>query len=363
MTKNNKKTLPIRILRWLVGIVAIAAVGFCILVAVLWVNEYTPEAIEPLEIRDGTSETVAVGDNLTVLSWNIGYCALGEEEDYFLDGGKNVNAKSKEEVEGNLSAIQQTIAEHDPDIVLIQEADRDSHRSFNVDQDKGVTELLPEGDSTFATNYKVLYVPYPGPFIGEVEAGLTTYSRFNICEADREALPCPFTFPWRLCNLKRCLSVNRIPVEGTDKELVIVNLHLEAYDSGEGKIAQTKQLKELLEKEAAAGNYVIAGGDFNQTFSNADTSAYPLVDGNMWQPGIIDTADFDGDFQFIMDTRLPSCRSLDKPYKGADHDNFQYYVIDGFIVSGNVTVCNAVTLDYGFMNSDHNPMLLNVTLN
>ena len=34
----------------------------------------------------------------------------------------------------------------------------------------------------------------------------------------------------------------RVPIEGTDRELVLVNLHLEAYDDGEGKIAQTRQL-------------------------------------------------------------------------------------------------------------------------
>ena len=59
---------------------------------------------------------------------------------------------------------------------------------------------------------------------------------------------------------------------GSDKELVIVNVHLEAYDSGEGKEAQTKMLAELLKKEQEAGNYVIAGGDFNQAFSNVDIS-------------------------------------------------------------------------------------------
>ena len=57
-----------------------------------------------------------------------------------------------------------------------------------------------------------------------------------------------------------------MPLEGTDKELVLINFHLEAYDSGEGKIAQSKMLAEKLESEYQQGNYVIAGGDFNQTF-------------------------------------------------------------------------------------------------
>jgi endonuclease/exonuclease/phosphatase family metal-dependent hydrolase len=59
------------------------------------------------------------------------------------------------------------------------------------------------------------------------------------------------------------------------KYLVLVNLHLEAYDDGEGKKAQTEMLKQILQEEADQGNYVIAGGDFNQTFSGTDDSMYP----------------------------------------------------------------------------------------
>lgn len=47
---------------------------------------------------------------------------------------------------------------------------------------------------------------------------------------------------------------------------MLVNLHLEAYDDGEGKIAQTKQLREFIQSEYEKGNYVIAGGDLNQVF-------------------------------------------------------------------------------------------------
>ena len=73
--------------------------------------------------------------------------------------------------------------------------------------------------------------------------------------------------------------INRIPIAGTNHELVLVNLHLEAYDDGEGKKAQTQMLQTILQKESDAGNYVIAGGDFNQTFSNTDISAFPVFAG------------------------------------------------------------------------------------
>ena len=155
--------------------------------------------------------------------------------------------------------------------------------------------------------------------------------------------------------------MSRIPVEGSDRELVIVNLHLEAYDDGEGKLAQTKMLAELLIREAKAGNYVIAGGDFNQIFSSADASAYPCY-GDNWAAPEIDVTQFGEGWSFLMDETVPSCRLLNMPYQGADADTFQYYLIDGFIVSDNLRIETFETKDLGFVNSDHNPVVLSMTL-
>ena len=155
--------------------------------------------------------------------------------------------------------------------------------------------------------------------------------------------------------------MHRIPVEGSEHELVLINLHLEAYDSGEGKIEQTKLLKEVIETELKKGNYVIAGGDFNQTFSNTDISAYPQQDGK-WVAGRIDVADFDENLTFVMDAGIPTCRSLDQVYAKADKENFQYYVLDGFIVSNNIKVLSVSTLQRDFYASDHNPVVMRFLL-
>ena len=89
-------------------------------------------------------------------------------------------------------------------------------------------------------------------------------------QAQRQSLPVPFKWPIRVANLKRCLLVERFTVADSGRELVLINLHLEAYDDGEGKAAQTKMLREFLQAEYEKGNYVIAGGDFNQTFPGPD---------------------------------------------------------------------------------------------
>ena len=87
------------------------------------------------------------------------------------------------------------------------------------------------------------------------------------------------------------MTETHVPLKGTDKELVLLNLHLEAYDSGAGKIAQTKMLIELMKKVYESGDYVIAGGDFNQIFSAEDKDAYPAQP-DKWQPGEIDVSQF-----------------------------------------------------------------------
>ena len=69
-----------------------------------------------------------------------------------------------------------------------------------------------------------------------------------------------------------------------------------------------------------------------------------------------------------MDNTAPTCRSLDKAYtntlKGlSPKKDFEFYMIDGFIVSSNVYVKEVRTIDKNFVNSDHNPVKMIVELN
>lgn len=361
----------------LLVVMALAAV----IVVFLTVTEYRPKDTEALDItakvsgkeESDTSElpSVRVGTSLSILTWNIGYGALGDNADFFMDGGSSVFTADSQRVHENISGICKEIETLDPDFVFLQEADVYSDRSRHVNEVQTLRDSFTEnnsesGASTFAYNFKVKFIPYPVPPIGRVESGIFTLSKYHITDSERVQLPCPFSWPVRTANLKRCLMVDRIPVinasgENTGRELVLVNLHLEAYDSGEGKTAQTKMLRTLLQEEADKGNYVIAGGDFNQTFSGTDDSMYPEYEGR-WHCGEIEESEFDNGWQFLMDNTVPTCRSLDQSYKGKSDKNFQFYMIDGFIVSSNVHVDTLQTQDLKFKNSDHNPVLLGVEL-
>ena len=358
---EKKHGVIFKILRVFLIIVLAVVVAVAGMLVFLSVTEYKPEDRETVSVTGGAADQISAGDEISVLTFNIGYGALGDNADFFMDGGSSVYTADEERVKENLSGILSAVRSLDPDIVFFQEIDRSSSRSYKTDEYKRFTDTLKNYCGSFANNFKVAYLPYPVPPIGKVDSGVATLSRFGAESAERVQLPIPFSWPMRMANLKRCVLVSRIPVKDSDKELVLFNLHLEAYDSGEGKIAQTKMLAELLKAETDKGNYVIAGGDFNQIFSTADKTAYPAQEG-MWTPGEIDTAAFGDGFNFLMDESVPSCRSLDKAYKDADKDAFQYYLIDGFIVSDNIAVESVKTQDLGFVNSDHNPVLLKCTL-
>lgn len=338
------------------------------LLSYLTIDEYRPSDIEELEISGKTSDSVTIGKEYTIMTWNIGYGALGDNADFFMDGGKMVYSADKERVYENLSGMAEFIGQENADFVMLQELDRCSSRSYLVDELEYLisseNSKLSRGQSCFAPNFKVAFVPLPVPPIGKVIAGLATVSKYEMESAQRIALPCPFSWPLRTFNLKRCLLETRLPISGSDKELVLINLHLEAYDSGEGKIAQTNMLKDIMQSEADKGNYVIVAGDFNQTFSNVDTTKYPVL-GDNWQAGIIDVSEFGDQFTFLADDNTPTCRSLDKVYETAenkDPQNFQYYMLDGYIVSNNVSVNGVQTLDAEFKYSDHNPVSVKFVL-
>ena len=332
-----------------------------VVLLVITVAEYRPEPSEPVIPAGLGSKTVKEGETISLLSWNVGYGGLSETADFFMDGGTGVRTQDEAGVSANIRAAADLIGGLDPDIVMLQEVDRNSTRSWHIDETARFSAANPQYQTAFSCNYKALFIPYPIPFLGHVDSGIYTMTKYNAESARRLQLPCPFSWPVRTLNLKRSLLVEYFPVEDTDRYLVLINLHLEAYDDGEGKLAQTRMLAEIMQEELDKGNYVIAGGDFNQSFSSVDTSMYPLQGNGLWECGQIDTAQFSDDWQFLMDTTHPTCRSLDRPYDRGD-PNFQFYMIDGFIVSDNITVDSMQTLDLDFVNADHNPVAMTVTL-
>lgn len=346
--------------KYLLALVIALAIAVAGLFGYLTLAEYNPAHAEVAQ-RGATTVSKKLDEKtFSILTLNTGYGALGEDEDFFMDGGKGVRPKSEDEVRNNMLGIEAIVRSADADFVFLQEVDTDSDRSFERNQWLQYEYDLEDYETRFALNYSCDFVPYPLPeTIGKVHSGIATFSRFDISSATRYSLPCPFSWPTRIANLKRCMLVTRIPIDGSDgKELVLVNSHLEAYDDGEGKLAQTEQLMIYIQAEYEKGNYVIAGGDFNQCFPGTQ-DVYPLKDTSDWAARQLDR--LPTGWRYAYDDGTPTCRLLNQPYD-PNSPVTQYYVIDGFIVSPNVAVNSVETLNCGFVYTDHNPVLMEVTL-
>ena len=351
-----KKLLKILLILILVIVLAVGG-----LFGWLTVTEYKPADVEDLALLESAPAQIAAGQTLDVLSWNVGYGGLGKASDFFMDGGSEVKAAGPNAVGEYLNGVNAYLYGGDPpDLILLQEVDVDSSRTYGINEADYLTGSEAQS-RVHALNYSCRFVPYPLPPIGKVNSGLYTMTRYEIAAAQRIALPCPFSWPVSTANLKRCLLVSYLPIEGSDSQLVLVNLHLEAYDDGEGKIAQTNQLREFIRSEYEKGNYVIAGGDFNQVFPGS-LDVYPNTHPELWAVGTLDALLLPDGWQFAYDLSTPTCRLLNQPYDPADTVNTQYYVIDGFILSPNVQLESVESVDLGFENSDHNPVRLQVTL-
>ena len=341
------------------GAVLLLAAGL-----ILWLSvcEFKPADVTDVKVESNSQVgefSPFLDQELTVISWNIGYAGLGKDSDFFMDGGENVSSADQDTVTASLLGIYKQLytGSDQAGIYMLQEVDKNSARTYGMDE----SDCLGIYNSAYALNYSCPFVPYPLPPIGRVNSGLLTTTMYDIDSSERISLPCPFDWPVSTANLKRCLLVSYLPIEGSSSKLVIVNLHLEAYDDGEGKIAQTKQLREFIQSEYEKGNYVIAGGDFNQVFPGG-IEKYPNEHPELWEPGIITEDIMPEGWSLAYDLETPSCRLLNQPYDPEDIENTQYYVIDGFIISPNVELISVETLDAGFEFADHNPVQLKVKL-
>ena len=356
-----KKTLKI------IGIVLLAVLviagGY---VAYVFAAYHRIEDNQTLTVTSGRTQTAQAGETYRIACWNIGFGAYEDDYSFFMDGGTESWAWSKERLQENLDEIGATLQSLKADILLLQEVDFDSTRTYHIDEAEFLRTyhgLDAESDSVFAVNYDspFLFYPFVRPH-GASRSGLLTVSSLTAESALRRSLPVETGFT-KLLDLDRCYSVTRIPVDN-GKTLCLYDLHLSAYTS-DGKIAD-EQLAMLLadmQQEYENGNYVVGGGDFNKDLLGNSGELFGVsTEGYTWaQP--IKTELFAGKNLTLVapldeNDPQPSCRNADAPY----HEGQLLLTVDGFVVSDNVTVVESGVHAMDFACSDHQPVVMTFTL-
>ncbi len=339
-------------------IVAILLLAFGIFLIYATINDYAPKE-KTILFQNEKADALSDTSTIAIITWNIGYAGLSDDMSFFYEGGEKVQTTKDITVE-NLNKIQKFIAsQSDVDFFLIQEIDKNSKRSYNINQLEIIGKVFPKYTSIFANNYKVSFVPIPiyDP-IGKINSGMMTMSRNCPAKSTRHSFPGNFKWPKSVFMLDRCFTVNRHPLEN-DKELLIINTHNSAYDKGNLKKRQMEYLKKFLLKEYKKGNYVIIGGDWNQTPPKYYPKDKKAQASNYKAPPSISENYLPKGWSYIYDKSNPSNRILDMKYKKGKTTTT---LVDYFIISPNIQSLNIKTIDLNFENSDHNPVKITVKL-
>ena len=342
---------------WLVLAAIILFVGF---VGYITLTDYKPDNIKYIIEKGDHDVKPLETDTFSLMNWNIGYAGLGGDMDFFYDRGTGVRP-SKELSEKYLKNVLNFIETNDTvDFWLLQEVDYDSKRSYSVNQVIEITKIKKDSYGIFAKNYDCKHVPIPvsNP-LGYVEGGIMTFSVFPPTEAVRHAYPLIASWPDKLFLLDRCFLLNRYPLEN-GKELVVLNTHNSAYvyDSIL-RIEELQIIKKAMLEEFEKGNYVIAGGDWNQIPPGYEP--YGDYGGHKYKPSIVKMND---DFMpegwvWGYDDSAPTNRSNIKSFVLGENTTT---CLDYYLVSPNVEILKSKVVDLMFAWSDHNPVYLKVRL-
>ena len=178
-----KKALKIIVIALLV----IVALALAYLAYVL--IDYHRIGDQTLPVTQANARQPAVGEAYDIVSWNIGFGAYEADYGFFMDGGTQSRAWSKERLEANLDAIGARLTEQDADFLLVQEVDTDATRSYHVQEYEVLQETLGDCRAyshVFAQNYDSPYLMYPiAQPHGASKAGLATFADFAIDSAQR----------------------------------------------------------------------------------------------------------------------------------------------------------------------------------
>lgn len=162
-----------------------------------------------------------------IVTWNVGY-AYGPQNNL----GRVL---ARDAVERNLDTIGSTLAAMAPDIVLLQEVDFDSARTFGIDQLARIAEStgLPHAAWAITWNRRYIAWPYwpPSQQFGRIVSGQAVLSRFPIRAHDVRRFPKPaanaFWYNWFY--LDRVAQT--VTMDLGERTAALLHLHLEAFDN------------------------------------------------------------------------------------------------------------------------------------
>lgn len=346
-----------KLIRTLLYLILVLVGAFLLFLLFATIDDYRPKEVIAQAVE---CEKDILSDSLQVklLIWNIGYAGLDASMDFFYDGGSSMRP-SREGVKRNMEGILASLSPYRGyDFILLQEVDQDSKRSYHTNEYGEIQDQFTGYFSNFGKNYDVGFVPIPlKEPMGKVKSGLMTLSLHCPHQVERHSFPGNYSWPMKLFMLDRCFLVNRYHLDN-QKDLLIINTHNSAYDDGSLRAQQMDFLRSFLLSESEKGNYIIVGGDWNQTpygiepalpSHQFDTENLSYMDKDYPAPG----------WTWAHGPDIPTNRRVAVPY---ERGSSLTTIIDCYLLSPNIRLEHVETIDLDFQYSDHQPVILQASL-
>ena len=198
--------------------------------------------------------------SIRVMTWNIRF-GIGRLP-FFGDSCGDRSVFTEDEVLNALELLAAEIDAIDPDIILLQEVDRESKRTQYIDQVQWLLNHTDMNYAAYASMWKAQVIPSDG--IGRIDVGNVVMSKWEIEEAERIQLS-PRTDQDALTQmfyLRRNVLKTKIDIPEKDN-FYAVNIHVTAFATDDTKQKHIDKFKEIIGEMNEAENTFVAGGDLN----------------------------------------------------------------------------------------------------
>ncbi len=258
-----------KIIKRITATILILVVAFFIFF--FWASSATINDSDYKKITTYAEESEKNQDSIfSIITYNIGY----------LSGMTNnlPIAKPKSLFDNNLENVIIETQKINPDIIAFQEIDFDASRSYNINQHEEIAKIEFTNGAT-TVNWDKRYLPFPyWPIetqFGKVLSGQSVLSKFPIIEQDRIVLQrvANASFFRDAFYLDRLAQVLKVKI--LEKEVIVINVHLEAFDANTRK----KQFKEIqiLLNQYKEDFPVLLVGDFNSEARDKESGIQQLL--------------------------------------------------------------------------------------
>jgi len=254
-----------------IGVMTLMLLLLAVVVFYSWGSSNTYPRSKYAEVVNYPASVPTNKNEFAVITYNIGY----------LSGLTNNQAVSREQklFDDNLKTVVEAFKPLNADIIGLQEIDLASKRSFKVNQVSELAEQLSFNQSAIAINWDKNYVPFPyfsfSTHFGRVLSAQAVLSGYPITDNKRILLDKVANKPffYNAFYLDRVAQVTQIKVD--NRSLILINVHLEAFDAPTRK-KQTEYIQKLL-SEYVDKHPVLLIGDFNSTVPPTPQNPEPTV--------------------------------------------------------------------------------------